>query len=288
MPCEKQMTQKRIITSADEMDASIAGTKQLATYVCACREKAQVVNGVCLGCHHSFVSVWETDKSLSIYTVPKSSVAKSSAKNYLVKREVLCPYCAISVVKSDPASQLYDFGSPVCEACGSVVVPYCYVDSGVWQLHIVAKTGYDSFLRRATGSAPVVDKTLLNAEVEDSLEMLDISDYLERITRLVLTDGMTPTEIRIASVEWFVDVYIEVSLDSVLTRESLFESYEQAVVSEQRELPPNKRDKDLLLSLLRERYPETEGRSRLSKNVVSRYFEGLRLSEACISEIKEA
>ena len=273
------MKDKRIITSADEVDASISGTTSLDTFVCQCGDKAEVANGVCIVCGHTFVAVWETDRRLSIYSVPKTSVSRVSAEMYLVKREVVCPYCSVAVVKSDPASDLYDQGSPFCEACGSVVVPICYVTSGVWHLHLVAKTGYDSFLRSPV-SAPVVDKTLLNAKVEDALEMLELASYLSRISRPMIRVDMTPTEIRTVFVNWFVDVYVESASGYVLTRKELFESYEQAVVSQQRELPSNKRDKELLLSVLREKYPDAESRSRLSKNVVSRYFEGLRLCDA--------
>lgn len=281
------MEGKRLITSADEIDASIAGTKSLDRFVCQCRDKAEVANGVCVVCGHTFVAVWETDRRLSIYSVPQSAVSRVSADRYLVKREVICPYCGVAVVKSDPASDLYDPGSPLCEGCGSVVVPICYVSSGVWHLHLVAKTGYDSFLRSPV-SAPVVDKTLLNAKVAGALEVLELAAYLSRISRPMMRVGMTPTEIRTVFVNWFVDVYVESASGCVLTRKELFESYEQAVVSQHRELPANKRDKELLLGVLREKYPESERRSRLSKDVVSRYFEGLRLCDAFSRDIPQA
>lgn len=272
----EKMEDKRIITSADEVDASIAGTTSLDTFVCECRDKAEVANGVCVVCGHTFVAVWETDRRLSIYSVPLSAVSRVSAERYLVKREVVCPYCGVAVVKSDPASDLYNPGSPHCEACGSVVVPICYVSSGVWHLHLVAKTGYDSFLRSDV-SALVVDKTLLNAKVADALEVLDLAAYLSRISRPMIKVGMTPTEIRTVFVHWFVDVSVESASGYVLTRQELFESYEQAVISQNRELPANKRDKELLLGVLREKYPDAERRGRLSKDVVSRYFDGLRI-----------
>lgn len=285
---ENQMLRKRIITPADDIDAAMAGTTKLATFVCECGDKASVENGVCLGCLHTFIAVWETDSCLCIYTVPPTPVASSLAERYLIKREVLCPYCAIPVVKSDPASELYDAEIPMCENCGSVVVPYGYVSEETWHLNITAQTGYEMSPHFSTSDVPIRDKELLNAKVEGALEVLDYATYLDRITRPRMTEGMTPDEIRTASVQWFISSYIEAMPGSVLSRDKLWEAYYQSVVSADRDLALNKRDKDILFGWVREMYPGSEKRGRLSKNVVSRYFSGLQLSDAWTTDIQSA